>query len=88
MPDPDARTRSSRVARKRQQAREDILDAAQQILGAQGTDAVTLASVAGQLGMTKQALYHYYPSKEALLRSLVTTLLDEEIEDVLGGQAF
>jgi AcrR family transcriptional regulator len=80
MPDPDARTRSSRVARKRQQAREDILDAAQQILGAQGTDAVTLASVAGQLGMTKQALYHYYPSKEALLRSLVTTLLDKEIE--------
>ena len=49
MPDPDARTRSSRVARKRQQAREDILGAAQQILGAQGTDAVTLASVAGLL---------------------------------------
>ena len=80
MPEPAVRTQSSRVARKRQQARKDILDAARQILGAQGTDAVTLASVAGQLGMTKQALYHYFPSKEALLRSLVTTLLDEEIE--------
>jgi AcrR family transcriptional regulator len=80
MPEPKVRKHSSRVARKRQQARKDILDAAQQVLGAEGTDAVTLASVAGQLGMTKQALYHYFPSKEALHRSLVTTLLDEEIE--------
>ena len=80
MPEPTGRTQSSRVARKRQQARKDILDAAQKILGSEGTDAVTLASVAGQLGMTKQALYHYFPSKEALRRSLVTTLLDKEIE--------
>lgn len=80
MPEANSRPPSPRVARKREQARRDILDAAQHVLGSGGTEAVTLASVADQLGMTKQALYHYFPSKEALLRSLVTTLLDEEIE--------
>ena len=29
--------------------------------------------------MTKQALYHYFPSKEALARSLVAALVDNEI---------
>jgi AcrR family transcriptional regulator len=80
MAETSVRTPSPRVAHKRQQARREILDAAERVLGAGGTEAVTLASVADQLGMTKQALYHYFPSKEALLRSLVTTLLDEEIE--------
>ena len=44
---------------------------------------VTLASVAGELSMTKQALYHYFASKEALVRSLVATLVDKEIESLI-----
>lgn len=73
-------SRSRRVQQKRARARREILQAAQDILREEGVDAVTLASVANALGMTKQALYHYFPSKEALMRSLVTTLLDEELE--------
>jgi AcrR family transcriptional regulator len=46
-------------------------------------DALTLASVAGELGMTKQAIYHYFPSKEALVRAVITAVLDEEIEFVV-----
>ena len=76
---------SVRVARKRNQARRDILSSAQAILYEQGPDAVTLASVAGRLGMTKQSLYHYFTSKEALDRSLVATLLDEEIAALLSA---
>ena len=34
--------------------------------------------------MTKQALYHYFPSKEALLRGMVSTLLEDEIEALLA----
>lgn len=79
------RQRSTRVARKRQQARREILETAQQLLSEGGVEAVTLASVAGELGMTKQALYHYFPSKEALIRGLVTTLLDEEIESLIAA---
>ena len=57
---------------------------ARDILNEQGVEAVTLASVAGQLGMTKQALYHYFSSKEALLRGMVSTLLDDEIETLMS----
>jgi len=75
--------RSARVEQKRERARQEILQVAQSILQEQGVEAVTLASVAGQLGMTKQALYHYFPSKEALLRGMVSTLLDDEIETLM-----
>ena len=74
---------SPRIARKRQQVRREIMESAQAILSESGPEAVTLASVAGRLGMTKQSLYHYFASKEALLRGLVTTLLDAEIEALL-----
>jgi len=76
--------RSARVEQKRERARQEILQVAQDILNEQGVEAVTLASVAGQLGMTKQALYHYFSSKEALLRGMVSTLLDDEIETLMA----
>jgi len=75
--------RSFRVRQKRERARQEILEVAGNILNDRGVEAVTLASVAGQLGMTKQALYHYFPSKEALLRGMVATLLDDEIETLM-----
>lgn len=74
---------SRRVQQKREQARREILRAAERQLQAGGIESVTLASVAGALGMTKQALYHYFPSKEALLRSLVTLLIEEEVETLI-----
>ena len=79
------KTPSTRVARKQEQARSEILDAARKLLHERGIDAVTLAAVAGELGMTKQALYHYFSSKEALTRSLVTTLLDEEVNTLIAA---
>jgi AcrR family transcriptional regulator len=78
------RWRSPRVQQKREQARQDIQQAAQDILREEGVDAVTLASVASALGMTKQALYHYFPSKEALMQSLVTSLIDDEVEALIA----
>ena len=71
---------SARVQHKREQARQEILQVARTLLREGGVEAVTLASVAGQLSMTKQSLYHYFSSKEVLVKSLVTTLLDDEIE--------
>jgi AcrR family transcriptional regulator len=71
---------SERVLRKRKQVRAEILQAALDIVRAQGLEAVTLDSVAAALQMTKPALYHYFPSKVALMRALVTKLLAEEID--------
>jgi AcrR family transcriptional regulator len=82
---PGVRRRSPRVEKKWEQARREILEIARNILREGGIEAVTLASVAARLGMTKQALYHYFPSKEALVRSLVTNLLDHEIEMLVAS---
>jgi AcrR family transcriptional regulator len=79
------RKRSPRVEKKREQARQEILETAQLLMRNGGVEAVTLASVAGELGMTKQAIYHYFPSKEALIRRLVTTLVDDEVNALLGA---
>jgi AcrR family transcriptional regulator len=76
---------SPRIAKKREQVEQEILKIAQSILGEEGPKGVTLASVAGRLGMTKQSLYHYYSSKEALDRALVANLLDQEIEVLLAA---
>ena len=78
---------SPRIAQKREQVEREILKIAQSILSENGPKGVTLASVAGRLGMTKQSLYHYYSSKEALVRALVTNLLDQEIEALLAALA-
>ena len=79
------RPRSARVENNYQRTRKEILKAAQDILIERGVDSVTLASVAGELSLTKQALYHYFPSKESLLGDLVTTLLDEEVDAITSA---
>lgn len=78
---------SPRVAQKREQVEREILTIAQSILSENGPKAVTLASVAGRLGMTKQSLYHYYSSRQALNRALVANLLEKEIEALLAAVA-
>lgn len=70
---------SPRVRMKRERMRREVLDTARALLLAEGPDAVTLESVSSRLGMTKPAIYHYFPSKEGLTRSLVASLIDEEI---------
>ena len=79
------RQRSALVERKHAQVRRDILEVAEGILLKGGAEAVTLASVAGELSMTKQALYHYFSSKETLVRALVTTLVDKEVESLIAA---
>lgn len=77
--------RSPRVKEKYERARTEILEVARAILSEGGVEAVTLAAVATELRMTKQALYHYFPSKEALVREMVTSLLDEEISRLIAA---
>ena len=81
----EPRTQSPRIRHKRRQARQDILDTARHVLREQGLDAVTLTGVANELGMTKQALYHYFASKDALLSNLLTALFDAEIDALVAA---
>jgi AcrR family transcriptional regulator len=77
------RQRSPRVRKKREQMRHEILTVARDILLQEGAEGVTLNAVSGRLDMTKPALYHYFSSKEALARSLVKMLIDEEIDALM-----
>ena len=69
---------SSRVALKRIKAKQEILNTALSILADQGVEGLTFAAVADKLGFSKPALYHYFRSKEDLLRSLMLELLQQE----------
>lgn len=77
--------RSERIRQKHQQFRKEVLAAAREIMQEGGIETVTLLSVAEKMGLTKQAFYHYFSSKEALIRTLITSLLDEEIESVMSA---
>lgn len=81
--------------------REGVLDAAVALFNERGYDATSVADVAGRLGVTKSALYHHFPSKEAVLDIALGRALDsleatldrprgertavEELRDVFRG---
>jgi AcrR family transcriptional regulator len=57
--------------RRRAAATREILDAARDQIAAQGPAALALRSIARRLGMTVQALYHYFPSRDELITALI-----------------
>ncbi len=58
--------------------RQQILDAAAALFGAGGLEAVTFDAVAARLGVTKQAVIYWFPSKVALLSALALPGLRDE----------
>lgn len=77
--------KSARSERRREQVREEILDATRSILMRDGTSGLTLDAVAAELGLTKAALYYYFPSKDALLFELTYSELRAEAEDIAAS---
>lgn len=63
--------------RRRAAAIREILEAAESQVTEHGPTALSLRAVARSLGMTVQALYHYFPSRDALLTALITRAYDE-----------
>jgi AcrR family transcriptional regulator len=52
--------------------RQRILDTAQELFTEVGYESASLRAIAEQIGITKAALYYYFPSKEALLDALIS----------------
>ncbi|AQU66042.1 TetR/AcrR family transcriptional regulator [Streptomyces niveus] len=69
--------RPSLRERRRAAATQEILDAAESQLAEDGPAALSLRGVARSLGMTVQALYHYFPSRDSLVTSLVAKAYDD-----------
>lgn len=57
--------------------RQRVLEAALQLVDEQGLDALTMRRLGAELGVEAMSLYRYFPSKDALLDSLVERLWDE-----------
>ncbi|WUW26299.1 TetR/AcrR family transcriptional regulator [Streptomyces sp. NBC_01463] len=70
-------TQPSLRERRRTAATQEIVDAAERHIAEHGPAALSLRAVARSLGMTVQALYHYFPSRDALVTVLVTKAYDD-----------
>lgn len=63
--------------RRRTVAVCEILAAAEHYIDENGPAALSLRAVARSLGMTVQALYHYFPSRDDLVTALITKAYEE-----------
>ena len=55
----------------RDERQERILTAAQKLIAEQGVDAVTMAELAAETGLSRPAIYQYFSSREHVLAELV-----------------
>ncbi len=65
-----ATVRSARVAEKRRERIDRILEAAMRILVDEGVASLTIERVAREIGCTVGALYRYFPAKDAIIAEL------------------
>lgn len=91
---PFTEARRARLARRRNHSKEEILAAARRVLLEKGIGATTLEAVAREAGLSKAALYYYYPSKDALFFELVfgtlqkhAHMVHDAVEDSESGGA-
>lgn len=66
-------------------SRSTILRTARQIIAEEGTRALTFDAVARRLGVTKQAIIYWFPSKQVLLGELVLPWIQAEAERVVAA---
>jgi AcrR family transcriptional regulator len=66
-------------------ARERILDAAVEKLRAGGPHALTLATLAKELGVSHQAILHHFGSRDGLVAAVVKRALDNLQAELQGG---
>lgn len=65
--------------------RDELLDAAEDLLCDQGSAALTLSAVADRAGVSKGGLLYHFGTKEALIKGMVERLI-EEFDDLMTAQ--
>jgi len=74
-----ARTRASDFEEKR----HGLLLTAANVFATQGMEKASMSQIAQEAGVSKSLLYHYYPSKDALIFAIIEshlTILDEALD--------
>lgn len=64
----------------RRATRARILDAATDLFGLRGVDAVSLDLIASEVGVTKQTLLYWFPSKDELLAAVLLATATELVD--------
>lgn len=77
--------RVARRERRRERSREEIVEATRRVLARDGLPGTTLDAVAREVGLTKAALYYYYPSKDALLFDAVYDILERQARSIAAA---
>jgi AcrR family transcriptional regulator len=82
--------KTARRRRTAEEARREILDAAQVRLAAGGPEAVRLQDIAADLGISHPAILHHFETREGLLQALslrtMEELNDSLVRDIEAGQ--
>ncbi|MCV7205243.1 TetR/AcrR family transcriptional regulator [Mycolicibacterium peregrinum] len=71
---------SSRVERRRDRRKAEIVKTATRILTESGYQGMSLEDVAEQTDIAKATLYHYFSSKDALVAAALETLTQEVLQ--------
>jgi AcrR family transcriptional regulator len=75
----------SRIAKRREETRREIVDAAWATAREQGLGALTLREVAARVGMRTPSLYSHFPSKNAIYDAMYGQAWTEFLE-AIGGR--
>lgn len=81
--------RQPRQDRSRERV-EQILLAAQKLIGEKGLAALTMVDIASSSGMPLASVYHYFPNRTAVMAELYRIFSDRfqlELKDILGAIA-
>jgi AcrR family transcriptional regulator len=82
MPSLPIPTASGRRLRQREEARRAILDAAQEILVAEGYDQFSMRKLAGRCGYTAPTIYHHFGDKLGLIDTLLELRTSELVHEM------
>jgi AcrR family transcriptional regulator len=69
-------------AERRAATRGELLAAAERLIAERGFEAASLSDIASAAGVSKGAVYHYFPSKDELLLALLDLRFEERIDAV------
>ncbi|OGF56750.1 MAG: hypothetical protein A2Z21_06015 [Candidatus Fraserbacteria bacterium RBG_16_55_9] len=78
---------AERRLHERQERARRILEAALLVFAREGLRPATMEAIAAEAQLGKGTIYYYYPSKEALLGSLITAMAEEYFRGLLEGAA-
>ena len=68
---------ATRVVTRRGETRSRILSTATELFGTRGLDAVSLDLIASEVGVAKQTVLYWFPSKDDLVQEVLSAVAAE-----------